>query len=358
VHVKGVAGETAAVALDGLVDPLGADTFSDLVLTAHAVDLAPLGPYAARYLGYALDRGRLDVDMRYRLEERRVKSENVFSGDPFTLGEKVESPDATKMPVKLGLALLRDRHGVVKLDVPVEGSLDDPKFRLGRVILRVVVNIFAKLVTSPFTLLAHAFAGRDDIDLSVIDFAPGSAALEAAARPRLEALVKGLTERPGLSLVITGRAETPGGGGSAAPSGAAASVAAAASPDVDALKRAKLDALVREAKWRSLRRSVRDATPVETVKVEPEEEARHLKTVWKEWVEKHPDAANPKPETPDEMEARLLPRMEVGAVDLAALAEARARAVQEHLAAAGIDAARLTIKSEPQGGLKVTLELQ
>jgi hypothetical protein len=369
VHVKGVAGETAALALDGLVDPLGADTFSDLVLTAHAVDLAPLGPYAARYLGYALDRGRLDVDMRYRLEERRVKSENVFSGDPFTLGDKVESPDATKMPVKLGLALLRDRHGVVKLDVPVEGSLDDPKFRLGRVILRVVVNIFAKLVTSPFTLLAHAFAGRDDIDLSVIDFAPGSAALEAAARPRLEALVKGLTERPGLSLVITGRAEAPGGGGPAAPSAAAASVAAApgaalpapgpaASPDVDALKRAKLDALVREAKWRSLRRSVRDATPVETVKVEPEEEARHLKTVWKEWVEKHPDVANPKPETPDEMEARLLPRMEVGAVDLAALAEARARAVQEHLAAAGIDAARLTIKSEPQGGLKVTLELQ
>jgi hypothetical protein len=342
VHVKGVAGDTAPVSLDGLVDPLGADTFSDLVLTAHAVDLAPLGPYAARYLGYALDRARLDVDMRYHLEERRVKSENVFSGDPFTLGGKVESPDATKMPVKLGLALLRDRHGVVKLDVPVEGSLDDPKFRLGRVIVRVVVNIFTKLVTSPFTLLAHAFAGRDDIDLSVIDFAPGSAALEASAQPRLEALVKGLTERPGLSLVITGRAEAPGGGG----------------PDVEALKRAKLDALVREAKWRSLRRPVRDATPVETVKVEPEEEARHLKTVWKEWIEKHPEAADPKPETPDEMAARLLPRMEVGAVDLAALASARARAVQEHLAAAGIDAARLTIRSEPQGGLKVTLELQ
>jgi hypothetical protein len=355
VHVKGVAGDTAPVALDGLVDPLGADTFSDLVLTAHAVDLAPLGPYAARYLGYALDRGRLDVDMRYRLEERRVKSENVFSGDPFTLGEKVESPDATHMPVKLGLALLRDRHGVVKLDVPVEGSLDDPRFRLGRVILRVVVNIFAKLVTSPFTLLAHAFAGRDDIDLSVIDFAPGKAALEASAQPRLETLVKGLTERPGLSLVITGRADPGGGAGT---DGMAVAPGIVSSPDIDALRRARLDAMVRQAKWQSLRRSVRDATPVDTVKVEPDEAAKHLKTVWKEWIEKHPEAANPKPETPEEMEARLLPRMEVGAADLAALAEARAGAVRDHLAAAGIEASRLSVKSEPQGGPKVTLELQ
>jgi hypothetical protein len=367
VHIKGVAGDTAPVALDGLVDPLGADTFSDLVLTAHAVDLAPLAPYAARYLGYALDRGRLDVDMRYQLADRRVKSENMIAGDPFTLGEKVESPGATHMPVKLGLALLRDRHGVVKLDVPVEGSLDDPKFRLGRVILRAVINIFAKLVTSPFTLLAHAFAGRDDIDLSVIDFAPGSAALEASAQPRLDALVKGLTERPGLSLVITGRADpggsvanqgtvadaaVAGGNGDAAPPGAVSS------PDIDALRRARLDAMVRQAKWQSLRRSVREATPVETVKVEPDEAAKHLKTVWKEWIEKHPEAANPKPETPEEMEARLLPRMEVGAADLAVLAEARARAVHDHLAAAGIEAARLSVKSEPQGGLHVTLELQ
>jgi hypothetical protein len=357
VHVKGVAGDAGPVALDGQVDPLGADLFSDLVLTAHAVDMTPLAPYMVHYLGYALDRGRLDVDMRYQLAERRVKSQNVFAGDPFTLGEKVESPTATHMPVKLGLALLRDRHGVVKLDVPVEGSIDDPKFRLGRVIMRAVANIFAKLVTSPFTLLAHAFAGRDDIDLSVIDFAPGSAALGASTQPRLEALVKGLTERPGLSLVITGRAD-PGGAPVAPAGGTAADPAPLSSPDIDALRHAKLDALVRQAKWQSLRRSVREATPVETLTVEPDEAAKHLKTVWKEWVQKHPEGADPKPETPEEMEARLLPHMEVGASDLAVLAESRARAVQEHLAKAGIEAARMSIQSEPQGGPKVTLDLQ
>jgi len=49
---------------------------------------------------------------------------------------------------------------VIQIDVPVEGSLDDPKFRLGRLIRRALVNVFTKLVASPFTLLARAFAGR------------------------------------------------------------------------------------------------------------------------------------------------------------------------------------------------------
>ncbi|HZN02244.1 MAG TPA: DUF748 domain-containing protein, partial [Candidatus Polarisedimenticolia bacterium] len=344
VHLKALVGETAPLSLDGQVDPLGAEVFSDLVLTAEGIDLAPLGPYSARYIGYELDRAKLSLDLRYRLESRAVAGTNVFTADPFLLGGKTDSPDATKLPVRLGLALLRDRHGVIRLDVPVEGSLDDPKFRLGRVILRALVNVFTKLVTAPFTLLARAFAGRDDIDLSLIEFAPGSAAIAEGERPRLETLVKGLTDRPGLSLAITGRvAPDPGGAGS----------------DFDALRRAKLNGLVRAAKWKSLRRAARDVTPVASVVVEPGEAPRFLKAAWKEFLEAHPDAAgDPKPETPEEIEASLLPRLEVGAEDLTSLAAARAAAVRDHLIAAGVETTRLEVKTEPAGGAKVTLELQ
>src|SRR5262249_21178688 len=117
------------------------------------------------------------------------------------------SPDATHLPVRLGLALLRDRNGVIALDVPVEGSLDDPKFRLGRVILHAVVNVFTKLVTSPFKLLARSFAGHEDVDLRVIEFPAGWAALPETARPNLDAVSKGLTERPGLTLAIAGASD-------------------------------------------------------------------------------------------------------------------------------------------------------
>ena len=343
VHVQALAGETAPVRVDGQVDPLGADVFSDLVLTAQGIDLAPLAPYCARYLGYDLDRAKLTLDLRYRLESRAVKATNVFTADPFLLGAKTESPDATNLPVRLGLALLRDRHGVIELDVPVEGSLDDPKFRLGRLILRAVVNVFSKLVTAPFTLLARAFAGRDDIDLSLIEFAPGSAALAESERPRLETLVKGLTDRPGLMLAITGRVNA----------------AAGAASDPEAIRRAKLDDLVRAAKWESLRRSARETTPVASVVVEPGEVPKFLKAAWKEYIEGHPDAAKEqKPETPEDIEIRLLQRMEVSEADLAALASARAAAVRDHLVAAGIDTGRLEVKTDPAGGAKVTLDLQ
>jgi hypothetical protein len=333
------------VQVDGQVDPLGADVSTDLALTAKGIDLAPLATYAARYLGYDLDRAKLSLDMKYVLADRALEGTNVFTADPFLLGARTDSPDATHLPVRLGLALLRDRHGVIELDVPVKGSLDDPKFKLGRVILRAVVNVFSKLVTAPFTLLARAFSGGKDIDISLIEFAPGSAAIGEGEKPRLETLSKGLTDRPGLMLAITGRvAPEPGGGPGS---------------DYEALRRRKLDDLVRAAKWKSLRKAARDTTPVEQVVVETGETEKYLKAAWKDFLEAHPEAAGEtRPETPEEIEARLLPRLEVPPADLAALAEARAAAVRDALVAAGIDAARLATKSDPTGGARATFELQ
>ena len=335
--------DVAPVSIEGQVDPLGSDLFSDLTLKGQGIDLGPLGPYSARYLGYALDRARLDVDMHYHLENRAVEGANVLTANPFLLGAKTDSPDATHLPVRLGLALLRDRQGVIKLDVPVQGSLDDPHFRLGRVILRALVNVFAKLVTSPFTLLARAFAGHD-VDLSVIDFRPGSAALDAEAKSRLDALDKALTDRPGLTLQIAGLSD--------------------ASIDTDDLKRARLETLVREAKWRSLGRRDRESTQPADVVVAPEERAKYVKSAWKAFREGRPaEEGQPKPQTPDDMEAWILARIAIGPADLATLAAGRADAVRGYLTAAGVEAARLFVKAgdaatAAPGAARVALDLQ
>jgi hypothetical protein len=331
--------DTAPVTLEGKVDPLGADVFTDLVLKANGMDLGPMGSYSTKYLGYALDRARLDLDMRYLLDNRLLKAENLFTANPFLLGEKTESPDATGLPVKLGLALLRDREGVIKLDVPVEGSLDDPKFRLGRVILRAVVNVFTKLVTSPFTLLAKAFAGKE-VDLSTIDFLPGESGLDGEARERVDALTRALTERPGLTLALLGGSDP--------------------AVDTDALKRSRLDILVRTEKWRSLGRKEREATKPETVALAVEEYPKFVKAAWKTFREgRPPEPEAVKPQTPEEMEDWLLARIEIGPADLAALAGDRARAVRDGLLASGIAAERVFLREGPGGtASRVTLELQ
>ncbi|HUD71490.1 MAG TPA: hypothetical protein VMQ62_05970, partial [Dongiaceae bacterium] len=217
---------------------------------------------------------------------------------------------------------------------------DDPKFRLGRVIMHAIANVFTKLVTSPFRLLARAFAGRDDIDLSVVDFEAGSAALTADARTRLDAVAKGLVDRPGLSLQIAGAADP--------------------AVDTDGLRHAKVTALLQGEKWRNLGKREREAAPAESLTIDPAERPKLLKAAWKKFRDTHPEPPDaPKPETPEDFEARLFAGQTVGPDDLSALAVARAQAVQAAVLGAGIEAGRVSLRQEgAAAAARVTLELQ
>lgn len=317
----------SAVKLYGKINPLCDNQYTDLTLQSSGVDLMPLGPYSGKYLGYAFKKGKLDLDMKYLVSSRSLQATNVITIDQLMLGEKVESPDATKLPVKLGVALLKDRHGVIKLDVPVEGNLDDPKFRLGRVILHAIGVVFAKIVTSPFTLLARAFGGSEE-DLSNLDFDPGSEVLTPGALEKLNLLITSLYERPALTLEIRGAVDE--------------------AADRDGLKQTKLSDMLRKQKWEEMSKKERAAMPPESVTVAEGEEAALLKQVFKTaWSKRATTAPSPaareaaaptqevKPETAEEMEAWLLARLEVSAEDLRALAAARATSVRDYILGTG-----------------------
>ena len=104
------------------------------------------------------------------------------------------------MPVKLAVSLLKDRNGVIDLDLPVTGSLDDPKFRLGPLIWKVVVNTVTKIVTAPFALIGSLFGGGEQVNQ--LTFAPGATELQGESSARIESVSKALKERPGLELEI------------------------------------------------------------------------------------------------------------------------------------------------------------
>lgn len=169
------------------------------------VELPPASPYTGKYAGYAIGKGKLDLALAYRIANRKLDAQNKLVLDQFTFGDKVDSADATKLPVRLAVALLKDRHGVIDIELPIAGSLDDPEFRVGRAVLKVLGNLVVKAVTAPFSLIASAFGGGDE--LSRIDFAAGAATLDAGAQKRLTTLSKALRERPGISFEIEGGAD-------------------------------------------------------------------------------------------------------------------------------------------------------
>ena len=203
VDLKGKIDDAAPLSLTGRLSPLARPASADLKLDLRGADLTPAGPYLARYAGYALDRGSLSLAVQLRLANRRVESSDVATLDQFTLGAKSNSPDATKLPVSLAVALLKDRQGQIVIDIPIQGSLDDPEFRVGRVVWRVIGNLLTKAATSPFALLGAAFGGGGE-ELSSQSFVAGSSTLAAAEQPKLATLAKALVDRPGLRLELTG----------------------------------------------------------------------------------------------------------------------------------------------------------
>lgn len=203
LQLNGVVNETAAVAITGKLNPLGTPRSADVKLDFKDIELSPLAPYVAKYAGYAFERGALTLAIEFKLNNRTIDSSEVITLDQFTLGEKNDSPDALKVPLTLAIALLKDRSGRMVIDVPIQGSLDDPQFRIGRVVMRVIGNLLAKAATSPFALLGSMFGGGGD-DLAFQAFAPGDVSPLKSEANKLATVTKALSNRPGLRLDLAG----------------------------------------------------------------------------------------------------------------------------------------------------------
>ena len=200
VSLEGGVDRYAPVKISGEVNYLAADAYTNLAATFRNIELTSFNPYSSKFMGYRIEKGKLSIDTNYFVEQRRLKANRKILISQLQLGEKVKSPDATKLPLKLAIALLKDRNGDISLDLPVGGTLDDPTFRLGPIIWKIVLNLLVKIVTAPFALLGALFGGGPDVQF--IDFAPASATLEPALRERLDGIRKALIERPGLELDV------------------------------------------------------------------------------------------------------------------------------------------------------------
>ncbi|THJ25428.1 MAG: DUF748 domain-containing protein [Nitrospira sp. CG24E] len=208
VDLAGRVGKAAPLKIAGTINPLSEDAFTDLTITLGGMDLTAEGPYSGKYVGYGLSKGKLSLDLKYKISQKQLEAENKVVVDQLTFGEKVESPDATSLPVPLIVALLKDRKGRIDIDLPIRGDLKDPDFKYGKVVLSTLLNLFTKIVASPFSLMGKLIpGGGNEEDLQFISFPPGSATVPDEEAKKLEALAKGLEERPSLRLEIAGTAD-------------------------------------------------------------------------------------------------------------------------------------------------------
>jgi len=200
VQFEGKVDRYAPASIAGELNLLSAALYTDLEVSFKGVEMTSVTPYSGRFAGYKIEKGKLSIDVAYLVEDRTLTAKQRFVIDQLELGERVESEDAVRLPLKLAVALLKDRNGVIDIDLPMTGSLDDPQFRMGPLIWKAFVGLISKAATAPFALLGSLFGGGEE--MNIIEFEPGGAALDPAAQEKLASISRALTERPGLQLDV------------------------------------------------------------------------------------------------------------------------------------------------------------
>jgi hypothetical protein len=320
LELLGRAEGTASLEILGKLNPLADPLALDITGKVRDLELPPLSPYAVKYAGYGINRGKLSLDVKYVVRpDGQLTAGNKLVLNQLVFGDKVEGAPAS-LPVKLAVALLADRNGVIDLDLPISGSLSDPQFRLGPVIVKVILNVITKAITAPFSLLANAFGGGGE-ELGSVAFAAGSAELGSEAKTALDKVAKALTDRPALKLTVVGTSSLEA--------------------ERSSYQRARLNDIVRAEKRRALVKEGGAATG--EVTVSPAEYPALLKEVYQR-------AEFPKPrnaiglakDLPDaDMEKLLLADIRVSEDAIRELAVQRGAAVKDYLAAAKLPPERL-----------------
>lgn len=333
IDIKGKIDNDAQLTIIGALNPLAHPMFLDIKASSHGIELTRMTPYAAKYAGYPIIKGKLSMDVSYKIENQLLVAQNDVRIDQLTFGDRVDSPDATKLPVMLAVALLKDRNGQINLNLPISGSLEDPQFSIGGIIGRIIINLIVKVVTSPFALLNSVFGGGGDGELGYVEFAPGSSLLTSAAQQKIGALSKALADRPALKLDIIGRVDPIA--------------------DDNGLRRASLDDRIRRLKRRDERSSSPartpaantgnansapdaagdTAAPVAPVAINDADRAKYLEAVYKdEKFDKPKNVVGFNKSIPaEDMERLILEHTEVGPEQLRQLAVQRADAVRSYL---------------------------
>ena len=209
LQLHGRAAGTAVLDITGQVNPVARPLALDIEAKATDLELAPLSPYAGKYAGYAIERGKLSMDVAYKIAaDGRLEARNQVILNQLTFGEAIDSPNATRLPVRLAVALLKDRNGVIDINLPISGSVNDPQFSVGGIVLRLLGNLLVKAVTSPFSLLSGGGGGSgDNADMGVVEFRPGTAVVTDASAAALDKVAAALADRPALQVTITGSAD-------------------------------------------------------------------------------------------------------------------------------------------------------
>ena len=170
LQLKGVVDEYGVAKITGILHPNNIKLLTDINLIFNNIAIKNFTPYSGKFVGREIKGGKLDLDLKYNIEESNLEAKNNIVITQLEFGEKVESPDAISLPLDIAISLLKDSKGVIDINLPVSGNVDDPQFAIGSIVWRAFINLITKAVTAPFSLLGAMFNFSED-EISSVKYA-------------------------------------------------------------------------------------------------------------------------------------------------------------------------------------------
>jgi len=203
IDLKGKVDKYAPVIIKGAVNPLSHDAFTDIDMLFKGIELTTFTPYSGKFAGYAIDKGKLSLGLNYKLSKNKLVAENNVTLDQLTLGDVVNSEEATSLPIKFALSMLKDSEGVIEFNLPIRGDIDNPDFKYSSLVWGALGNLITGIISSPFKALASLVEGDND-NFDHVTFTANSFELNEAEQGKLNSLAKALLQRPSLYIEIRG----------------------------------------------------------------------------------------------------------------------------------------------------------
>ena len=330
LKAEGKIDEYAPITINGKINPLKKDLFLDATYSLSNMELSPLSPYTGKYIGRAIEKGKLSTDVMYKIDKKEINAQNKVLIDQLTLGREIDSEDALNLPVGMAISLLKDRNGEINVALPISGRTDDPDFEIGKPLLSALTNMIVKAATSPFDLVSSIAGGGEE--LRFIEFEPATAAIDDAGAKKLDAIIRLMFERPVLKLDVSGYV------------------------DMEADKTALIDLmLLRKIKATRLGKNVpKDIAAIDKMALTPEEYQKLLKQVYEKEILSNPEkkktlkSVDDPTLTQEEMESQIRTQITVPDAELGLLALDRARQVKNYLLQDGSVKADRLFLTEPK----------
>lgn len=202
INLEGKVDKYGYAKIGGSLLPFNFTNRANLKIFFKNIDMPSLTPYSGKFIGYAIQKGKLSMDLSYKIKQGLMEGDNKINLDSLTLGQKIESDEATSLPLELAIAILKDAQGQIDLNLPVSGDLNDPEFRYGAIVWKAIGNLIGSIVTSPFSLIG-SILGIETQKLQSIDFAAGTFELIASEEEKMEQYKQILEKKPELKLSIS-----------------------------------------------------------------------------------------------------------------------------------------------------------